>query len=151
MEAKVQIKIGQIEFAGEGAEAWVSKQLDKVIENAEKLVALAPKESPSRSEGERGGKPMGEDSNIASKSLAIFLKEKNATSDQTKKFLATAVWLESKGNNRMKTGDVTKALKDSNQTRLGNASQCLSNNLKHGYCERDGSGFFVTTEGKDSL
>jgi len=49
------------------------------------------------------------------------------------------------------TGDVSKALKDSNQSRLGNPSQCLNDNVSKGYCEKDGKQFFVTQEGKVSL
>jgi hypothetical protein len=83
--------------------------------------------------------------------LVAFLKEKNATTKQGRKFLATAVWLEAKGKNRLVTGDIIKALKESNQTRLGNASRCLSDNISAGFCERDGKEFFVTEGGKRSL
>lgn len=94
---------------------------------------------------------MGPDPQIAAKTLAVFLKEKNATRNQVKKCLATAIWLEAKGKQRMTTSDVTKALKDSNQARLGNASDCLNQNVSKGYCEKDGKEFFVTDEGKSSL
>ena len=83
--------------------------------------------------------------------MATFLKEKGATTKQVLKFLATAVWIESKGKQRLSTGDITKALKDSNQSKLGNPAECLNQNVKKGFCEKDGSEFFVTTEGKDSL
>lgn len=49
------------------------------------------------------------------------------------------------------TSDVTKALKDSNQTRLGNPSDSLNQNVTKGYCEKDGKEFYVTEEGKNSL
>jgi hypothetical protein len=90
------------------------------------------------------------DQTIAGKPLATFLREKSVGDNQTKKFLATAVWLEAKGQTRLQTGNVTKALSD-NQSRLGNPSQCLADNVKQGYCECDKKQFFVTTEGKDSL
>ena len=41
-DAKIQIKLGQIDFSGEGQQEWVAKQLDKVIEKAKDLIALAP-------------------------------------------------------------------------------------------------------------
>jgi len=91
------------------------------------------------------------DPSIAGKTLASFLKDKNATSKQVLKFLATAVWLESKGKNRMTTADVTQALRDSNQSKLNNAADCLAQNVKKGLCEKEGNQFFVTSEGKDSL
>ena len=91
------------------------------------------------------------DPEIGKKTLATFLREKNASTIQNKKFLATAVWLEAKGNSRITTSDVTKALKDNSQKRLGNASDCLNQNVKQGYCEKDGKDFYVTQEGKESL
>ena len=149
-EAKIEIKIGQIAFSGEGEQDWVAKQLDKIIAQAEKLIQLAP---PAENEGEdaEGHKPMGKDPSIAKKTLASLLQEKNATGNQIKKFLATAVWLEAKGQTRLQTRDITKALKDANQTRLGNPADCLNKNVTKGNCEKDGKQFFVTDDGKKSL
>lgn len=143
-DVKIQIKIGGIEFSGEGDKDWLGHQLDKILTNAQKLATLAVPQVG-------GHNPMGTDPTIAQKALAAFLKEKNATRNQLKKFLATAVWLEAKGHPKMTTGDVTKALKDSSQSRLGNPSDCLSKNVQKGYCEKDGRQFFVTEEGKTSL
>ena len=144
-EAKIQIKIGSIEFSGEGNQKWVESQLDKILSKAGDLLKLAPS-----SDG-KGHKPIDVDPSIGNKALGTYLKEKSATTNQIKKFLATAVWLESKGKNRLKTNDVTKALRDSNQKKLTNATQCLNNNLEKGFCEKDGSEFYVTDEGKSSL
>lgn len=148
-DAKIQIKIGGIEFSGEGDKEWLTTQLDKILANAQKLANLT---IPASGQGV-GGKqnPMQPDPSIAQKTLASFLKEKNATTNQIKKFLATSVWLETKGKNRMSTSDVTKALKDSNQSRLGNPSDCLNKNISKGYCEKDGNQYFVTEDGKNSL
>jgi len=41
-ESKIEIKIGQISFSGEGEQDWVAKQLDKILGQAEKLIHLAP-------------------------------------------------------------------------------------------------------------
>jgi len=30
-EAKIEIKVGQIEFSGQGEQEWVAKQLDKIL------------------------------------------------------------------------------------------------------------------------
>jgi hypothetical protein len=149
-DVKIHFKLGGIEFEGEGEKDWIAQQLDKILEKAPKLVALVPAEATGGGSG--GGRtPMGPDPQIAAKTLAVFLKEKNATKNQVKKFLATAIWLEAKGKQRMTTSDVTKALRDSNQVRLGNASERLSQNVTKGYCEKDGKEFFVTDEGKSSL
>ncbi len=149
-DAKIQFKLGGIEFVGEGEKDWIARQLDKILEKAPKLVALAPVRPTTGGSGGVTTEP-GPDAQIAAKTLAVFLKEKTATKNQVKKFLATAIWLDAKGKQRMTTSDVTKALKDSNQTRLGNPSDCLNQNKTKGYCEKDGKEFFVTDDGKNYL
>jgi hypothetical protein len=151
-DSKLQIKIGDLEFTAEGDPSWLEKQLDKVLEKSPTLMAqqtsLPAKSAPASTDAHT---PMAPDPGISTKPLATFLKEKGATSNQVKKFLATAVWLESKGNSRMATGDVVKALAGANQSKLSNASQCLVGNTQKGYCEKEGGQFFVTSAGKDSL
>lgn len=152
-DTKISVRVGELEFSGEGSEKWLETQLDKILEKAEELVNLAPVKSAVKNGpgAHIPHSPMAPDNDIANKALATFLRETNSTTDQTKKFLATAAWLEAKGKSRLKTGDVTQALRENSQTRLGNASQCLSNCVKKGHCERDGNQFFVTQEGKDAL
>jgi hypothetical protein len=151
-EAKLRIKIGDLEFEGEGDSAWLTERLDALIEKAPGLLG-APK--PAQQQQPSGGPPhhpaMEPDPAIATKPLGTFLREKRVDTNQTKKFLATAVWLESKGQNRLKPGDVTKALNENSQSKLGNPSQCLIENVKQGYCERDKKQFYVTPQGKESL
>jgi hypothetical protein len=149
-DAKIQFKLGAIEFVGEGEKDWIAQQLDKILEKAPKLIALGPARGTGGGSG-AGLNAMGPDPEIAGKTLAAFLKEKNATRNQVKKFLATAIWLEAKGKKRMTTSDVTKALRDSNQARLGNASDRLNQNVAKGHCEKEGKEFFVTDEGNNSL
>jgi hypothetical protein len=152
-EGKIEIKIGHVQFSAEGEQAWVSDQLDKMLKHAESLAKIAP--PPQANEPQNGGTtdhtPMVPDSEIAQKPLATFLKEKNATTAQVTKFLATSVWLESKGKSRMTTSDVTAALRSSNQSKLGNPADCLNQNVKKGFCEKEGKEYYVTQEGKDSL
>jgi hypothetical protein len=150
-EAKVEIKIGEIQFSGEGEQDWVAEQLDKILVKAKDLIVLSPVTAASDESEDPTHKPMGNDSAIASKTLPSFLDEKGATKIQTKKFLATAVWLEAKGYNRISTSKVSNALKDSNQKKINNPSDCLNQNVGKGYCEKDGKEFFVTKEGKNSL
>ena len=152
-DAKIEIKIGQIQFSSEGEQDWVAKQLDKILAQAEKLVQLAAPEDTGGDGGDADGgrKPMGKDPLIATKTLPVFLAEKGATKNQVRKFLATAVWLEAKGKTRLETRDIAAALTAANQTRLGNPSDSLNKNVGKGYCEKEGRQFFVTDEGKKSL
>lgn len=150
-ESKINIKIGSIEFSGEGDSSWLEKQLDKIIEKAPNMLKVSPMEAPSNNDEVTHHQPIGSDPEIAKKALGTYLQEKNATSNQNKKFLTTAIWLESKGSKRLKTADITKALRDASQKRLNNASLNLIGNVKKGYCERDGDQFFVTDEGKKSI
>jgi hypothetical protein len=150
--SKIEVKIGEFSFNGEGNEGWLSGQLDKILDKAETIIALTPtvNVSPAPS-GQHQAADFSASSSIAAKSLANFLKEKNATVVQTTKFLATAAWLEAKGRKRLTTSDVSLALKDASQTKLNNPSQNLDSNIKKGYCEKDGNQFFVTQEGKEIL
>ncbi len=152
-DAKIEIRIGQIQFSGQGEQDWVAKQLDKILAQAERLVHLAPFEDTA--DGGRDGdgrqRPTGDDPGIGKKTLPVFLSEKGATKNQVKKFLATAIWLQAKGQSRLQTRDVANALKTSNQTRIGNPSDALNKNVSKGYCEKDGNQFFVTDEGRNAL
>lgn len=150
-DVKIQIKVGGVEFSGEGDKEWIGKQLDKILAKANELQEVHTDESFKGTTGSTLHSPMKPDSTIGNKTLSTFLREKDATTNQNKKFLATAVWLEAKGKNRLTTSDVNGAIKDNSQKRLGNASDCLNRNVNKGYCEKDGKEFFVTQEGKDSL
>lgn len=149
-QSKIAIKIGQIEFTGEAEQEWLAKQLDKILSQAEKLIKIAPIPPAHGSDADAGGQDAN-DKAIASQTLAAFLKSKNANKNQNKKFLATAVWLQAKGATRLETKQVTKALRDASQPRIGNAADTLSQNIGKGYCEKDGNQFFVTDEGRQSL
>jgi len=149
-DAKIEIKIGQIAFAGQGEQDWIAKQLDKIIAQAERLIQLVPPvDDEHQDDDERNAvKP---DAAIAKKNLPAFLSEKNATTNQVKKFLTTAIWLEAKGKNRLLSKDVVEALRTANQTKLKNPALCLSRNVSKGLCEKDGNQFFVTDGGKKSV
>lgn len=146
-EAKIQIAIGSITFSGEGAPDWLEKQLDKLLKAAPDLLALEPEhkveDASSITTGEKSKGSLG--------TLAAFLSDKGATSNQVKRFLATAEWLHRKGKQRLQTRDVAKALQDNHQKRLGNPADCLNKNVAKGYCEKAGNEFFITPEGRQSL
>src|SRR5579872_473170 len=151
-EAKIEIKAGSFSFTGEGTEKWLSDELDKLLHKLPDLVKLAPAPMPSSSSAGAGAVSGGGNKNSNLGTLAAFLKAKNATSNQVKKFLATAVWLhDTTGKDRLETGDVQEALNKNNQGKLTNAAQCLNNNTTKGHAEKDGGSFYVTEEGRQSF
>ena len=143
---KIRMKIGGIEIDYEGPEGFLDEKLPKLLNEVSALAKKVPIENGAGDEGrnQKSGAP-------SALPLPSFLKEKTAKS-QNMRFLATAEWLHGKGAERIKTSDVTKALRDSQQKRLGNASECLSRNVSKGYCEKTSGGeFFVTDEGRQEL
>jgi hypothetical protein len=153
-DSKIEIKVGSISFSGEGSGDWLSKQLDKVLAKIPELVAVAPPETPVNG-STSGGTPQatgGAQRGRASGTLATFLKTKNVNDSQNRKFLATAVWLhDAEHKDRLRTKEVTQALSTHKQGSLTNASNCLAENAKRGYCVREGKLFYVADEGRDSL
>jgi hypothetical protein len=152
-DAKIEIKVGTVSFSGEGTGDWLSKQLDKVLEKLPELAKIsAPNENEKIDDSKASEKHPTDHCTEADVTLASFLKDKKATTNQNRKFLATALWLEeTKGLKRLNTGNVTTALNDHNQGKLGNASQCLASNAASGWVVRDGKQFYVSDEGRTEL
>lgn len=136
MTSKIEIAYGAVTFSGEGEDAWLATQLDKVL----KLLEKAP--PPARTETKDTTGNPGE----FTTSLANYLKQKKATSAQVRKFLATADWLRMRGE-PLSTTAVAKALSANQQGRLGNPSDCLNKNVGRGFCVKEGAGFYITPEG----
>lgn len=153
--SKIEVSIGNFSFNGEGEADWLAEQLDKILDRAENIVKLVPPMIPAQPNITDSQHHTPADFSVANdisqKTLVAFLKEKNATTNQVEKFLATAAWLEAKGQNRVSTKDVSAALKNASQSRLTNASDALSKNVGKGFCEKEGNQFFVTQEGKEHL
>lgn len=148
------MQIGSFTFSGEGEGEWLAAQLDKLLDRAEHIIKIfpaTPVEAATTAAPHHEAADFSLSTAVAAKSLASFLKEKNATSNQVSKFLVTAAWLEAKGNKRLTTANVSAALKVANQGKLGNPSDNLAKNIAKGHCEKDGNQFFVTQEGKDFL
>jgi hypothetical protein len=149
-EAKIEIKVGAFSFTGEGTEKWLTGELDKLLGKLPELVEIAPQEKEGADAGASAATNAKKNGKVSS--LPNFLKEKSATDNQVKKFLATAVWLhDTTGKDRLTTGEVKKALQNASQSKLGNASDALIKNVSKGYAEKDGGGFFVTEPGRESL
>jgi hypothetical protein len=153
-EGKLEIKVGNVSFSGEGQDEWLSKQLDKVLARLPELAAIQDRDDDS-SEGaalEGSNHKAATQKSGQRPSLAVFLKDRKAnTGNQQRKFLATAAWLQKGGANRVSTSDVTKALSDNNQGKLTNAAQCLINLAKPGWVVREGKQFYVSEEGYAEL
>jgi hypothetical protein len=138
-QAKVDLKVGSLSFSGEADSTWLEKQLDKLLEYARTAPAgdVDQDENGERQSAARSNKvPLG-----------VFLKSKNATSNQNRKFLATACWLRTQGTEDPTTSAVTKALSDQKQMPIGNPAQCLNNNVSKGFCVKKGKGFYITEQG----
>lgn len=153
-DAKLEVKVGAVSFSGEGPGDWLSKQLDKVLAKLPELEAMNDElRSPDGAEKGSSVAPASAHKPKGQKvTLAAFLKEKKAaTGNQQRKFLATAQWLQDGGAKRLATKDVTTALSDHSQGKLGNPAQCLINLAKTGWAVREGKQFYVTDEGRTEL
>ena len=144
-QAKIEVKIGNICFSGEGDSAWLESQFDKLLASA---FDGAENSTLDNRQGEEGKAPR---IHRSAGSLASYLKLQKATRNQVRKFLATACWLNLKGESNLTTALVTKTLTKNRQSKLTNAAHCLNQNVNKGYCEKEGKGFFVTVEGTDSF
>lgn len=146
--AKVQFKINNIEFSGEGEDSWVATQLDKIIQNAPHL--LKNSALPNEDSNDSGRKDDNQESDFGS--LVSYLKSNSKVgTNQAKRFLATAFWLSKGRKEQVSTSDVTKALRENHQTKLSNASECLNSNVRQGYCVKEGNKFYITSEGIEAL
>jgi len=142
-DAKIEIRVGEVSFVGEGTETWLAAQLEKVIKHLPDLIKVAP-EPPANESGthQRTPKAAG-----AKGTLAEFLSA-HGKGSQPRKFLATAVWLDPDENKRLTTRDVSDALKNARQSKLTNPAQSLNDNVRQGFCEKDGKQFYVTDKGR---
>ena len=143
-QAKIELKLGNVHFNGEADAAWLEKQLDKVLEHVKSV-------DPADDSGGHGDAGTQTRTHKTTETLSAYLKSANATTNQVKKFLATACWLTGKGTKRLATGDITKALSENRQGKLTNAAACLNNNVTKGFCQKEGRQFYVTPEGFGDL
>ena len=145
--SNVTLSYGSVSFSAEGAEEWVSTQLDKILETAVKLsqVAVSPKDDQRSPPGEIDA------GSLFTATLAGHIKAKNGEVNQVRRFLATADWLRLRKSEKLNTSAVAKALSDNHQKRLGNPSDCLNKNVSKGHCEKLGDDFFITPDGLKEL
>ena len=149
-EGKIQVTVGAVSFSGEGERDWLAEQLDKVLKAAPDLASAPPTLPAGRSQQfTPASKPSG--GAQVSGTLVSYIKAKGGESSQVKRFLATADWLRLRGESELTTGKISKALSDNHQKRLGNAADCLNQNVRKGHCEKQGEGFFITPDGLKAL
>lgn len=160
--AKIEIKLGTIEFSGEGEQGWVTDQLDKILELVPKLTPeiasnkpanqsikqpvvtasmAAPSDLFSTNKSER----------VIPDNLSTFLRKKDAIDKQRRRFLGTAVWLQLNGQQVIKTKDVTDALRAARQIKITNPSHQLNQNIAQGFCQKEGTRFYVTPQGIENI
>ena len=145
---ELNIRLGKLEFAGKGQQAWLAEQLKTVVAAIPTMPAGDP-EGP----GERAGG----DNSISSAapkftaSLASHIKSKGAEGNQLLRFLVTADWLRLRGTAPLTTAAVSKALTDNHQSRLANPADCLNKNVGKGFCEKINGGFYITPDGLKEL
>ena len=152
--SKIEFKIGNIQFIGEGEQEWLSKQLDNILNKIPELINYNVPDNKEKNETKSTIEKVENEENISPSStnritetLATFLRNKKATDNQRRKFLATAVYLQLNGKDNLVTKDITDALKKAKQTKLSNPAHQLSQNIKQGLCEKHGKSFYVTPEG----
>jgi len=174
-ESKIDFSFDNLHFSCEGDKDWVETQLNQVLNRIPGLNKPEPavksdkvKPSPDKvisadvligeeavaevkEKGKRGRKPKVVAEPLVEEPsgdpLFEFLKEKNADKNQVKKFLATAVYLHSQGEEKFSTPMVSKLLKASHIEKLINASDCLNKNEKKGFCIKDEKEFVLTEAG----
>jgi hypothetical protein len=176
-QSKIEFRLGAIHFIGEGDREWVTKQLDKIIQQAPSLLrvaggseeAISSEWSQPETKGQNRSfqgtktvtsktKTSNDASGMASmkitgsaNDLVSYIKSRNADANQRMKFLATAGWLLSKGKKSFVTRDVTKAIKAAKLPQLINPSQYLGQNLKQGYFKKAGKEFVLSQKGTAAL
>ena len=174
-ESKIDFSYENLHFSCEGDKDWVEMQLNQILSRIPGLATpqlsvpsdiakLAPDQNPSpiTIEGigknedlkqRRRSKPMSTltSTEFADDPIMEFLKEKDAEKNQVRKFLATAVFLHSKGIEKFSTPMVSKLLKSTHIEKLINASDCLNKNEKKGFCIKEDKEFILTEAGIRSI
>ena len=160
---RLEFKIGNIEFVGEGDQDWVTEQLDKMLERLPELLNESKKDTskitvkkvieevtPSQPT-DLFSTPQPAIKRVIPENLSAFLRNKDAIDKQRRKFLGTAVWLQENGKQLIKTKEVTDALRAARQVKITNPSHQLNQNIAQGYCQKEGNGFYVTPQGVENI
>jgi hypothetical protein len=144
---KIEVSVGAVSFSGEGDQAWLAEQLDKVLKAAPEL-----SRAPAKPGGNSPSTPADPvDPTQFTVSLSSYIREKGGESNQVDRFLITADWLRRRGVTNLATATISRALTDNHQKRLANPADCLNKNVSKGLCEKTETGFYITPEGLKKL
>ena len=143
--AKLRVQIGHLRFAGEGDPDWLTERMSAFLETATKDNLANQERAPTL---ESGTSPR---ETATPEPLPAFMRKTGSETKQVRRFLATAAWLQRREISPLTSSLVAKSLRDSQQRRLGNPSDCLNQNVGKGYCEKTPDGFFVTEHGFHAL
>ena len=174
-ESKIDFSFENLHFSCEGDKDWVEIQLNQILNRipglnnphfivtseksksaigldipTRRLAESDRKENLKRRHKSKTGDTLSTIRN-SDDPLFEFLKEKDADKNQVKKFLATAVYLHSKGVEKFSTTMVSKLLKSTHIEKLINASDCLNKNEKKGFCIKEDKEFILTDAGIRSI
>ena len=114
-----------IEFSG--SEEFLESRLPEIV-----------RELTSLSQVTASGESTGADTEQQSSDVPGLPAVLNGLSQKTQvnRFLAAAAWLQaSKGIEKMRTGDVFRVMREHRQSPPKNCSDCLTKNVRKGYCE----------------
>ena len=160
---RLEFKIGNVEFVGEGDQVWVTEQLDKMLERLPDLLNQSKKNTPVTTTikvpeevipphpTDLFSTPKPTIKRVIPENLSTFLRSKDCVDKQRRKFLGTAVWLQENGKQRIKTKEVTDALRAARQVKITNPSHQLNQNIAQGFCQKEGNGFYVTPQGVENI
>jgi hypothetical protein len=148
--ARIEVAIGELSFSGEGDQEWLAGQLDKILEAVPRLREVATNREQPKGDGSTQTNTSGDTEEFTA-TLASHIKKHGGESNQVQRFLATADWLRRRGETKLTTGAVTKALRDNHQKKLSNPADCLNKNVSKGFCEKTGDSFFITPDGLKAL
>ncbi|MYJ86095.1 MAG: hypothetical protein F4044_00060 [Rhodobacteraceae bacterium] len=127
--------VGSEEFLEEKGQQLVNKllELDSKAKPSETKIAEVPVEIRQEN------------------NLAQYLRAFGGKSEKIR-FLAIAGFLQNKGMKRLETGDIIKAVKQSNQKPFKNTSDCKAKCIQEGTCAKDERRtFYVTNLGFEML
>ena len=160
--AKIEIKLGNIEFSGEGEQEWVTEQLDKILDIIPDLDEKIAENSVKDTQLHQpvATQKLAHSTDLFStptppraipENLSTFLRSKDAIDKQRRRFLGTAVWLQLNGKENIKTKEVTDALRHARQIKITNPSHQLNQNISQGFCQKEGNKFYVTPQGIENI
>ena len=151
-DSKIQIKIGIVEFSGEGNQDWLARQLDKILEKVPELLKIGGVNLPKglNEEGTANGNSntMGED-RFSKLSVLNIAGKLNAKSGSELSIAAAAFIHFVLGKNSFSRDDITSNMKNATgmfkQSFIKNLSGSLSRLEKAGYLLKTGNNYSLST------